>query len=195
MKYERDNIESVLNHLKGEILTNVFYYTKFDNQESNNSLSSEVVEISMYTIYFQTKSDKFFKIIVSDYYPYLGLEGLKIIDTIKLDNDIPIQTYHPFWANFINKKVVNCVLIESKNMHKNKEIVCPFGFKFTFEGNNHIYLFNLIAESYNDNEKLFELFRGEDIILFNNETELKNHIYFNEKKAFDDFNINQLELS
>lgn len=135
-----------------------------------------MIELLIGSILIETKSGLFFRIIETDYCQNLDLGGLCFEKAKKLiPEERPNQTNEPFWENFIDKKIVNSEISEDKHLVNSQLVFIRLGIKLNFEEDSTLFIMNLCIEKFIESKGLHKFLKGEEIVLFNNESVLNNH--------------------
>jgi hypothetical protein len=135
-----------------------------------------VIELLIGSVLIETKSGLFFRFIETDYFQNLDLGGLCFEKAKKLiPEERPNQTNEPFWGNFIDKKIVNSEIFEDKHLVNSQLVFNPLGIKLNFEEDSTLFIMNLCFEKFIESKGLYKFLKGEEIVLFNNESVFNNH--------------------
>lgn len=169
MEYKKERLQRELNNLIGEEIQSVFYYNEYEGYTTYSQLSDKVVQLPLAGMRLLTKTNNHYKVSEMDYSPYYSLGGVSFFkeDNAKIPEGIPEQTSTMFWASYKNKKIVNLEIIENHHQLNAKKITIPFGIVITFEDLLKCYIFNVSIEGFNDSKGVYQIIRGQELVLFN----------------------------
>ncbi len=126
----------------------------------------------------KTVGGLFFNVTTREYYDSDDLAGITVFqnDTLVDPCGRPEHIRDPQWIPYSGEKITHLEIVEDFYVKDLTKYAVPLGIRLSFSEGRCLYILNVGIHAYNQENKLYQLYRGgESLTLFFSEETVKNH--------------------